>query len=171
MTRVFGLIVFCVGIVVFLHLFVYGDDPPCRPGGPDGNLYRYNSDGTTLALDKNGEKILVSGYSSRSRRRKCCDKKANVLCRNYNCVPGPGRTYHHIVTPYKLGHCENSGLLSACRQCYYNDSGGVKKTNKPACEKDTWYKVPPVVPVNVCIKQNKHRVTYNYDHSTSNDCF
>ncbi|MDR2169027.1 MAG: hypothetical protein LBP59_02690 [Planctomycetaceae bacterium] len=163
------LALFCVSTIIILHFYVYAESPPCRDGGPNGNLYKLTSDGKLL-LDKDGKKILVPGYSARQFSKRCCNKKEKNACRNYKCASGPGDTYRHNVTPYKLGRCENSNILLNCKKCYY-DNNGIKTANKPACEKDTWFVVPPNPPSNVCVDANKHKVTYNYDHSTEDDCF
>jgi hypothetical protein len=167
MKKFFCLIALCVSIVVFLNLFVYGS--PCRPGGPNGNLYRLDSKGEPL-LDS-GQKIPVPGYMGLEGKKRCCDKVEKPACkaREFSCEYSTYR-YYHNTKPYKLGKCKKE-LSLFCKKCYYDDSLGRKIANKPACEIDHFYdhtKNPSLAP---CHRKNFVKTIYEYGHSSVDDCF
>jgi hypothetical protein len=165
MKKFLCLIVSYISAVTFLHFFVFADSPPCRPGGPNGNLYKLDTNGKLL-LDENGEKIPASGYSDLVLFNKCCNKKIKLICRNEDCIKGI--SYYHKIKPYKLGKCKQG--LPFCKKCYYTDSG-VKKANRPACERDDYYKPDLSNSTYPCHKDNYVKTVYYYDHSTTDDCF
>jgi hypothetical protein len=171
MKKFFCLAIFCVGVMIALRFTAFAENPPCRPGGPDGGWYRMDKNGVLL-LDKNGDKIPVPGYASSKRGYKCCDKKVNPECTSFDCLrPDPRyNVYFHKVTPFPLGKCNKARILDSCKKCYYRD-GASEKPNKPACEKDVWYKAPADTYSDACVGSNKYKTTYNYDHSVTGDCF